>query len=758
MVKPDDAFLTRLLATFKIEAQEHLEAMSSLLLGLEGTAAGERRQEFVETLFREAHSLKGAARAVNLAEIEAVCQVLEEVLAELKHGEGELPARLFDDLHQVVDGLGSLLAAATTGQPGVNHNLSAQLVQRLEHGRRGGAKEEVHRPTAAPLSLEPAAMASERQPAPAETVRVATTRLDSLLHQTEGLLASKLASTHLAAELGALNAAAVAWQREWARAVRDERVLRHELEKSVTENGLQESGKQGARIKRLLETLERNGTFLRSFEGRLTSLAVMAAQGHRFLGGTVDALLDGMRQTLMLPFSTLLSVFPKLVRDLSRDMGKPVNLVIRGAELEADRRILEELKDPLIHLVRNAIDHGIEDPETRAQQQKPPQGTIVVAISPKNASKVEILVSDDGAGIDIAQVLATAVRLGIVSLGEAEQMSEPESLPLILASGFSTSPIVTAISGRGLGLAIVREKVEKLGGTLAIETHPDTGTTFRLVLPLTLATFRGLLVQVGERLFVLPTIHVERVVRVTDEAIKTVENRETFLLEGRTVALARLHDVLGLLGSGTGRAAGGAPAVVLTLAATRLGFLVDEVLKEQEVLVKGLGPQLVRVRNLAGAAVLGTGQVVPVLNISDLMKSAVKAAASPAVAREPEEQRKTILVAEDSVTSRMLLKNILESAGYQVTTVVNGAEALTTLRTRPFDLVVTDVEMPQMDGFGLTARIRADKQLAALPVVLVTALGSREHRERGIDVGANAYVVKSSFDQSDLLEIIRRLL
>jgi two-component system chemotaxis sensor kinase CheA len=327
----------------------------------------------------------------------------------------------------------------------------------------------------------------------------------------------------------------------------------------------------------------------------------------------------------------------------------------------------------------------------------------------------------------------------------------------------STSPIITDISGRGLGLAIVREKVEQLGGTIAFDTKTGTGTSIRIHLPLTIATLRGVLVRIEEHYFVIPTPSVEQVARADRGDIRTVENRETVTLNGQAVSLVRLSDVLELPSQNTDfDASTKIPVVVLGAGTARIAFCVDEVVGEQEVLVKSLGPQLVHVRNVAGASVLGDGRVVPVLNVPDLLKSAVRQSAVSRGSIAPQKQdvaeKRSILVVEDSVTSRSLLKNILESAGYHVITAVDGIDAYTTLKTATFDLVVSDVEMPRMDGFDLTSKVRADKQLADLPVVLVTALGSREHQERGIDVGANAYIVKGSFDQSNLLEVVKQLI
>jgi two-component system, chemotaxis family, sensor kinase CheA len=479
----------------------------------------------------------------------------------------------------------------------------------------------------------------------------------------------------------------------------------------------------------------------------------------------VDGLLEDMKKVVMLPVSSFLQLFPKLVRDLARDQGKEAELVIRGGEIEIDKRILEEMKDPFIHLLRNCVDHGIEKPEERARKRKLPRGTIAITFEPKNSRQVEILISDDGVGIDVAKVRSTALKDDRLAQEEGGSRSQQEALSLIFESGVSTSPIITDLSGRGLGLAIVREKVEKLGGAISVETQPDSGTTFRIMLPLALTTFRGVIVRVGERQFVLPTISVERVTSVNKAQIKTVENRETIQLSGQILSLVKLADTLELPpASAANDSTKVIKVVVLTSAEKRLAFLVDEVLGEQEVLVKSLGQQLSRVRNVAGATILGTGSVVPILNISDLIKSAVRSSIpatrelTATTAEHAEARRKSILVAEDSITARTLLKNILETAGYVVATAVDGVDAFTQLRSGEFDLVVSDVEMPRMSGFDLTVKIRGDKKLADLPLVLVTALEARGDRERGIEVGANAYIVKSSFDQSNLLAVIQKLI
>jgi len=438
-----------------------------------------------------------------------------------------------------------------------------------------------------------------------------------------------------------------------------------------------------------------------------------------------------------------------------------------------DKLIVEELSDPLMHMIRNCIDHGIEKPEARTHSDKSAGARISIAVS-QVAGKVEIVIADDGGGIDPDKVRDAAVRHGLISAEEADSLGEPETLALIFKSEVSTSPSVTEVSGRGLGLAIVREKVEKLGGRVTVETTPGQGTAFRILLPLTLSTFRGILVEAAGHCFVVPTTTVERVVRLRHDGVKTVENRETIALHGRAISLVRLAHVLELHDSQESDMDDFMTLVLLGTADDCIAFRVDAVLDEQEVLVKSLGKPLSRVRNVAGATVLGSGRAVPILNVEDLMKSATHAVRSHDFSRAPTApddaptderaaseravpKRKAVLIAEDSITSRMLLKNILEAAGYAVSTAVDGVDALTTLRTQAFDIVISDVDMPRMNGFDLIARIRNDDRLADLPAVLVTGRDTREDRERGIDVGANAYVVKSDFNQSNLLDVVQRL-
>ncbi len=768
MTSQDEETQKRLIAIFRGEARERLGVLSSGLIALEKAESPERQAELLDTLVREAHSLKGAARAVSLLNMEALARALERVLAALRQQEIAGSPPLFDDLHRAVDGGVRLLSSPDMEGAGEAETIR-ELTRALEHpfAPPAGKPEpplpapaEAPEPAAPPPPFapsaetpEPAVPAAAAAPGPprpveaplaAETVRIPSARLSGLMREAEQLLSAKLAEEHFVAELKAANRAVADWKKTLAKTPPPAPLL------------------QPAAAPPLHNLLEVQTKHLKGLDARLGTLEKLAEHNLRSLNTSLAKLLGDIKSVLMLPAATLLELVPKMVRDLSRAQAKEVDLTVSGGEIAVDKRILDEMKDPLIHLVRNSIDHGIEPPAQRQAKGKPRLGRLTVSVKARDTDKVELTVADDGAGLDVASIRAAAVKRGLVAPAEANKLGEREVLALALRPGVTTSAIVTDLSGRGLGLAIVQEKVLKLNGTLDFDTGMDTGTTFRLVLPLTLTTFRGVVVQCAGQLFIAPTANVDQVLRSGRDAIRTVENRTTILAAGQVTSLVQLSDVLELRGRPAPESGADKLRILVVSAGDlRIAFLVDAIDGEQEVLVKPLGRQLTRVRNISGAALLGTGEIVPILNMQDLVASAVKWAAGGAplpAAEVAPAKAPSLLVVEDSITTRTLLRNILEGAGYAVQTAVDGIDALTRLRKGPFDLVVSDVAMPRMDGFALTAGIREDQRLAELPVVLVTALESREDRERGIEVGANAYIVKSSFDQSNLLETIGRLL
>ncbi|MDE1146517.1 MAG: response regulator [Azospirillaceae bacterium] len=758
MSQSDDQLLKRLLAMFEVEAEEHLSAIAAGLLALDQAPPPDRVQELVETIFRVVHTLKGAARAVNLGAVVDVCHAMESVFAALKGGKLALSPAGLDLLHQGYNQVRGLLAGSAAAGPaqdrlvaaldayavGIEPTLAVVAAPPAPTATTPKTKAPTKEPAPEPAPAEKGTEKAEEVPAEGTprlgsrpTLRIATSKVDALLRHAEELVSARLAAGRQVSDLSGLAS-------EMAERVRSHERGRRRLE------GLDDT--PAGRV------LKQQGDTLRWLSGRLTQLANSGRQDLRILGKMLDGLLDEAKQVLMVPVSALLDPMAPLVRDLARAEGKDVDLIIRGGDLEIDRRIQEEMKDALLHLVRNAIAHGIEMPGAREAQGKPARGTLAITVAQTEAGRAEIAISDDGAGFDVAGLRTAATEQGLMSAADAAALDDDAARALAFRSGLSTSSLLTDVSGRGLGLPIVQEKVERLGGQMAVESTVGLGTVFRIRLPVTLASFRGVLVEVERACFILPTGGVERVARVPVGAIATVENRETVRLDGRTLGLVRLADVLGLP---PGRSSQTPPThhtvAVLSRGGQAIAFIVDRVRDEQEVLMKSLGPQLARAPYVTGASVLATGEVALILNVPDLLAGAAHAPNSArtmvAVSR-----KKSILIAEDSITARTLFKNLLEAAGYQVRTAVDGMDAWTALTSdATFDLLVSDVEMPRMGGFELTGRVRGNPKLADLPVVLITSLGSREDKERGIDAGANAYLVKDSFDQGNLLQIVGHL-
>lgn len=773
MSKREAEFLQRLQAAFLVEAREHLQTIATSLLALERAGSmGERAQQ-LEIAFRHTHSLKGAARAAAFPRIESVCQRVEEVFAQAKRRDRILAAADFDLLHRAFDLVGRHVDAGGVAPAGASAEEAQRLtdeLQALVDGVRrpqagsartddpesaasnAGARAAPRAPPDGPDAVAPLTAA----PVPAigaDTVRVATAQLDRILLAAEEMLVVKQAGAERTGELHRIERHLEEWNARWLAVQPALRRLRDWATQRP------EDAMAAAAAHRALEFAEWSFGHAKTLEGRLRTLARAAARDDHATGRQVDELLDESMRLLMMPFATLAAFLPRPVRDLARDQGKQVRLELGGEDVQLDKRILEQLKDPLVHLVRNAIDHGIEPPAQRQAAGKPTEATLRVDARVLHGNAVEIVVTDDGAGIDPERLRAAAVDAGVIGAEAARQLDEAQTFDLAFRSAVSTSRIITEISGRGLGLAIVRDHVEKLGGRVAVENRAPHGAAFTITLPQSLATMRGLFVQGAGQVFVLPATHVERVARFARDEVKTVSGRETLTIDGTAVSLVPLHALLELPPGAP--ASGWATVAVVGAGPERLALEVDEVLHDEEVLVRRFQAPLRRVRNVAGATVLASGRVVPILNIADLIKSARRVGDAPRAAgpstRAEEAIARRVLVAEDSITSRLLIKGILEAAGCEVKTVVDGIEAFTALRSEPFDLLVSDIEMPRLNGFDLTARIRADRALADMPVVLVTALARREDRERGIDVGANAYITKGGFDQRDLVEAVRRL-
>lgn len=456
----------------------------------------------------------------------------------------------------------------------------------------------------------------------------------------------------------------------------------------------------------------------------------------------------------MVPLQAALGSLPRVVRDLGRKLNKNVVLEIRGGDNEMDRDLLEAIKDPLIHVLRNAVAHGVESPEVRRKAGKPETSRVILAVQ-TYAGGLQLEVRDDGAGVNLGKVRARAIERRL--LEGAVEASDREILDLIFVPGLSTAENVDEISGRGVGLDAVREVVEGCGGRVSVESTLGLGATFQLRLPVNLATLRMLLVRVGQEQFALPINSVVRILRIRPEQVRQVDAGFAIELDGRAIPVARLDHILRI---GAAKSSECRHGLVLVSGPDKVALLVDAIIGEQELIMKGLGDHLRRVDKIAGATVLATGRIVPLLSVGDIVR---QFGATRSGQLFPEDtsratKKRRILIVDDSITTRTLERSILEAVGYLVEVATDGEDALSKLSVASFDLMLSDVQMPRMDGIALVTRVKQSERTKNMPVVLVSSLDSDDDRRRGLAAGADAYLGKSDFRQELLLETLDRLI
>ncbi len=467
------------------------------------------------------------------------------------------------------------------------------------------------------------------------------------------------------------------------------------------------------------------------------------------LAGTV--LREDLRALRMVPAAIALEPLRRVVRDAAGRLGKEVHLDLQGGEVKLDRRIVDELRDPLMHLARNAVDHGIESPEARVAAGKPREGRILVRVESRG-TRVGIVIYDDGTGLDLDAIKSAAVRKGVLGAEAAHRLEDVEAARLVFHPGLSTTRAVTTFSGRGVGLDVVQEGLTRLQGTVDVSSERGVGTRFDVQVPLSLAATTAMLFRSGRDVAALPAEAVDRVLLLAEEDVGTVAGRATVSVQGEQVPYAPLSSIFGSpAGQRTGKRH---PALVVSSGSRRVVVGVDEVLGQHELVVSSLGSRVSRVAHLSGAALLDDGRVVGVVSSSEILRRA-----EPADSAAPsEEERPRIIVADDSLTTRSAMRALLEIAGYSVLPAADGEEALALLREGGAHLVVSDIQMPRLDGFALTRKVKSDPRLRSIPVVLVTSLEAPEDRATGLEAGADGYLVKREVEHGMLLELVRQLL
>lgn len=509
--------------------------------------------------------------------------------------------------------------------------------------------------------------------------------------------------------------------------------------------------------------------FSDSLESKINLQMRRQQQEQRLCFNMVDGFIDSVKSLLMQDFSGLLSVVPKVVRDLSRELRKDVDLELFGTDIEIDRRILEEIKDPVIHLVRNCLDHGLETSEDRLRLGKPPKATVRIGAVQNESGNVELIIQDDGRGINTQRLKAVALREGAITQEEADTMSENEAIELMYRSAVSTSETVTEISGRGIGMAIVRERIHDLGGRIIVNTELGRGTAFRLQLPTKMSTFRGIQIICAGQSFIIPTLNVDYAGRVLRSEIKQQGSRNIININEKLVSVQALADVLQMnykTEFKTRAARKYQQLIVLESGDRTAGFLVDEILHEHEVLVRGLSHPLLRVPNISGATILGSGQVVPVLNIADLMESSLKAVEADRkltdqlrqqTARAQKLSEMPVYLVDKHSTSLVMLKTLLESEGYIVNTYDTNESALEGLDDHEPLILLKSAELTETQESGLAYWVRRDLRLKDLPIIFFGSEATELGKKTSLENGGNAYFSKIDFDRNQLLELIETL-
>jgi two-component system chemotaxis sensor kinase CheA len=721
----DDALAARLLVIFIDELDEQVQQLNDDLLALERTPDDAER---LRAVFRVMHTLKGASRAAGLPLVEEVCHALENELSRVRDGSAKLGAAQIALLFEAADALAetrdTLRADKTVPE--------ATLSNVLHHARgRGSAaplvRPHVRTPSAPAPTIAPTPVAPPSDPVAAVVTPVAE-RIDDAaraghvrvsLQQVDAIAGAAGEIAGIAATLGerAEDLAAMRARRRASRV------------RGVSDDGLDQE---------------------------LTLLLRHADEDARTLTGVSGRLSVSARHLRQRPFGEITETLPRVARDVAKDTGKQVRVVVVGSEIEADRVVLEALREPLLHLVRNAVDHGIEPATERAAAGKDVEGELRIEGSLRG-DRLQVTIADDGRGLDL-----DAVRRGLERRGRMVPTDPAALARAIFDEGFSTREAATTLSGRGVGMGIVRAAAERMGGTVEVSSVPKKGTTITIDVPISIATMRVVLVEVGGVILGVPSAFVVRVDRADPRKLARVDGRAMLVKNDRPIPVTTLAALLGPPFEESP-----APAmlqiVILESGPQRLAVVVDDLLDERELVLRPLEHAGRAATNATvGTALLGTGVVALVLSVPALLSNSdghgAPSSGSLATAGETPRPPARILVVDDSITSRTLEQSVLSAAGYDVITAVDGAEAWRTIERQDVALVVSDVEMPHLDGFGLCERIRANARTATLPVILVTSLDEPAQRARGLEAGADAYITKSSFDQDTLLDTVRMLI
>lgn len=594
-----------------------------------------------------------------------------------------------------------------------------------------------------------------------KTLHVESSKLDAMVSQIGELIATKIKTTKQLSELNNLNDKLEDWQKDFSKLIRHMKSYDKRFSKQDNETDTSSI----IFIKQMLNTLTEQSKKLNTIATGIAQIQHSNLEDDMKMRILIDD-FDGMIKNIrVLPLATVFHLFGRMVRDIAHERGKEVELTITGSGTSADKKIIEEIKNPLIHILRNSIDHGIETPERRRELGKSPTGHIQISAKHLD-NKILIEVIDDGQGFNIEKIKEKALNKGFLTNEEISDMSDEEIMNIVFYPGFTTGDEVTSISGRGIGMDVVKSKIAQLNGTVKVISEFNVGSKIQIELPVTMATLTAFLIQSANQTFALPMSVINTIVCKTDKEIYHTHESLTILHNGKNIPVYNLAHLLNLKGSQEENNM--KTIIIIEISSKVIGIIVNKLLGEQEILHKKLSPPLYRIKNISGVTTLATGETCLILNAIDLIKNSTLQNAKKLSMTQPkvatiEEKKsklneKNILVVDDSITTRTLEKNILSSAGFNVTTANNPIDALKKINETHFDIILTDIEMPEMSGLEFLSQMKTNELYADIPIIVMSSLGDESQKRKAHSLGAEKYVVKGEFNQKAFVDMVSNIL
>ncbi len=732
-IEIDPSLMQELLETFRVQLDECVQTITENLLNLENDLSESEQKESLDAVFRAAHNIKGASRGIGLKHTAKLSHCLENIFTALKNGKITAQKELVKMCLFTLDTLINLVDIEGEGNsPGEDYDKLLIQMEKAVAGDMPSSKQLAELQIKPSTTDDASTLENEQTELSIDSIRLPTQLLNRIATLGDELQIVQLQIERLQSEGRKIVDLSSSIKRDWSSSISDNHSQERRMFKKNTKQ---------------IQNLE---SVCQNIEQKISKTYSQV----KFLSTNLQ---DNIHKLRLIPVLTILSPLNRVVWDLAESEKKKVELIIVGGHLEIDRLILEKIRDPLIHLLRNAVDHGIELPDERIKAGKDKVGKITITITHKG-DNVIFTVTDDGAGIDTQSIKNKILELELVTENELDQLSQQDIVEYIFNPGFSSRQKVSEISGRGIGLDVVRSNLQMLKGHASVSFTEQQGSAFILSIPFTTASEYGVFIECSNQIFAIPAPNIKRVMEITTSDIINLESKQAISIDNKPVVLQKLSELLSLPDEKIDDNIS-FYVIILHSGWHQLAVIVNNFINEQDIVIKSFNPPLNQLPNFLGGTIGNDGNVVLVLNIHALLSKDTKGMPISHILKDDSSlENKKILVVDDSITTRTLEVSILKSHGYSVESVVCAEEAIEKLKTESFDLLITDVEMPGMNGFELTQEVRTVLGLSDLPIIIVTSLANEEDKQKGLDVKADAYIVKSEFESKELLSTIAQLI